>query len=188
MMKAITLLLLFTLTLSISCMNNDCDSTEREVKQLMKSWYKKKILFPQNMIVLMDESINKEKIPNQSQINNHSIVHFFTADCDKCVNELTMIMTSLKNNPKNSSISYIFIASAPTKKYVLDAIKKTKFPYPIYYEKEYYSFKTINSLPISDDVFDTMLLNSKQEVILFGAFYDNDKAKKLYSKAIDCDL
>jgi hypothetical protein len=46
----------------------------------------------------------------------------------------------------------------------------------------------MNKLPLSEDVYNTMLLNTQQEVILFGAFYDNDKAKKLYSKAIECGL
>ena len=89
---------------------------------------------------------------------------------------------------KNRKINYVFIASAPTKVYVMDAIKKTKFPYPIYYEKEYYSFKTINGLPTKDDLYDTMILNSKQEVILFGAFYSNKKAKQLYENVIECSL
>lgn len=99
-----------------------------------------------------------------------------------------MIQSGLKNMPENKDIDYIFIASAPTKTYVLDAIKKTNFPYPIYYEQQYFSFKTINKFVLLDDIYNTMLLDKNQNLILFGAFYDNDKAKKLYSKAIECGL
>lgn len=188
-MKIILILIFPVFILLTSCNNVNCGNTEKEVKEIMKTWYKKKINFPKKMEVLFDSTIIREKIPNQPRLNNYfTIVHFFTADCDKCVNELIMIQNSLKNNPNNTKINYIFIASAPTKAYVMDAIKKTKFPYPIYYEKEYYSFKTINRLPTTDNVYDTMLLNSNQEVILFGAFYDNKKAKQLYSNAIECEL
>lgn len=187
-MKTIQTLFFSVFTLLISCKNDNCENTQKEVKMIMGQLYKRKINFPANMKVLMDSSIIKEKIPSQPKLKNYTIVHFFTADCDKCVNELKMIQKSLKNNLNNAKISYIFISSAPTPAYVTDAIKKTKFPYPIYYEKEYYSFKIMNALPISDNVYDTMLLNSNQEVILFGAFYDNEKARLLYSKVIECQL
>lgn len=188
-MKAILILVFLTFTLLTSCKNGNCGNTEKEVKEIMKSWYKKKINFPKDMEVLVDSTVIRKKNPNQPKLNNYyTIVHFFTADCDKCVNELQMIQNSIKENPDNKKIDYIFIASAPTKAYVMDAIMKTKFPYPIYYEKEYYSFKTINGLSTTDNVYDTMLLNSNQEVILFGAFYDNKRAKQLYSNIIECEL
>ena len=82
----------------------------------------------------------------------------------------------------------MFIASAPTKLYVLDAIKKTGFPYPVHYEKQYYSFKNLNKLPLADELYNTMLLNANNEVLLFGAFYDNKKAERLFLKAIECEL
>lgn len=175
--------------MSTSC-KNECDSTKSEIRGIMKTWYKKKIKFPSNMEVL-NNSIspdyqNIEKVLTIKR--NYTIVHFFTADCDKCINELKMIQSALKKMPENKDIDYIFIASAPIKDYVLDAIKKTDFSYPIYYEQQYFSFKTINKFVLLDDIYNTMLLDKNQNLILFGAFYDNNKAKRLYSKAIECGL
>lgn len=188
-MKNFTLILFCCCIFFNSC-KEDCADSQKEIKTIMKGWYKKKIILPQDMEVLTNNKLNNDQeiFNKPPKNNNYSIIHFFTADCDKCVNELLMIKASLKTTSNSKNINYIFIASAPTKAFVIDAIKKTDFPYPIYYEKQYYSFKTINKFPVSDDVFDTMLLNSNQEVILFGAFYDNDKAKNLYAKAIECNL
>lgn len=184
-MRKLIILLFSSFLVMISC-KNDCENTQIEVQTLMKKWYKKKISLPEEMKILKDNAIEYKNDVDLSEPKKYTILHFFTADCDKCVNELLMIKTALQNYPKNSKIDYVFIASAPTEIYVLDAIKKTKFPYPIYYEKEYYSFKMMNDLPLSDNLYDTMLLNENQEVLLFGAFYNNEKAKKLYSEVIKC--
>jgi hypothetical protein len=156
----------------------------------MGSWYKKKILFPSKVEYLYDSTllnINKSSSFNLDS-NKFTIVHFFTADCDKCINELIKIQNVLKYSSEYMNVNCIFISSAPTKYYVLKAISKVKFPYPIYYEEDYYSFKTINKFPISEDIYNTMLLNTNKEIILFGAFYDNKKARKLYLNAINCNL
>jgi len=188
-MKVFPLMLLLTNILFISC-KEDCTGTQKEIQSLMKDWYKKKISFPNATEILMDSTVMNSintNTNNQSS-NNFMVVHFFTADCDKCVNELLKIQSSLAKISKDANIDFKFIASAPTKIYVLDAIKKIKFPYPIYYEKHYYSFKTMNKLPLSDDLYNTMLINKSQEVVLFGAFYDNKKAERLFFKAIECGL
>ncbi len=188
-MKTLIPFLLGLIPLFTSC-RNECDSTRSEIRGIMKTWYKKRVEFPSNMEILTNsltsDHQNIEKALTTKK--NYTIVHFFTADCDKCVNELKMIQSGLKNMPENNDLDYIFIASAPTKTYVLDAIKKTNFPYPIYYEQQYFSFKTINKFVLLDDIYNTMLLDKSQNLILFGAFYDNDKAKRLYSKAIECGL
>ncbi|MDV2446360.1 hypothetical protein CMU93_02465 [Elizabethkingia anophelis] len=188
-MKILTLFLLSFMFILSSC-KNECDNTKSEIRGIMKAWYKKKIEFPSNMEILTNnltsDHQNIEKALTTKR--RYTIVHFFTADCDKCVNELKIIQSGLKNMPKNKDVDYIFIASAPTNTYVLDAIKKTNFPYPIYYEQQYFSFKTINKFVLLDDIYNTMLLDKNQNLILFGAFYDNDKAKRLYSKTIECRL
>lgn len=188
-MKSILIIFSVGIFLLQSC-NHSCMENRKEVQALMKHWYKKKINFPADMEILMDSSIlnNKKEHTDISALNKNAIVHFFTADCDKCVNELSRIQSFLNKVAKDTSTEYVFIASAPTKIYVLEAIKKIKFAYPIYYEKHYNSFKIMNKLPLSDDLYNTMLLNNKQEVILFGAFYDNKKAERLFFEAIECGL
>lgn len=186
-MKLLKFFLLCCFAFFISC-KNDCENIQQETKKMMKGWYQKKIIFPSDLEKLINDSTTSNKISALSNLKGYTIVHFFTADCDKCIYELNIIKKSLQNLPKNPNINFVFIASAPTKMYISDAIKKINFPYPIYYEREYYSFKTINKLPVSDDLYNTMILNNDSEVILFGAFYDNDKAKSLYSKIIECNL
>lgn len=172
-----------------SCYNR-CEKTQKEIKSIMQNWYKKDIIFPTKMKKFLYQNSTHTVTSSLSQptLHKYTIVHFFTADCDKCIHELEMIQTFLKSNSFNKSINYVFIASAPTPIYIENAIKETEFPYPIFYEKEYFSFKRINDLPIYDNVFNTMLLNGKNQVILFGAFYNNQKAKNLYKNAIDCNL
>lgn len=182
-------LLVFVILFSFFSCDKSCEKSENEIKKIMNVWYKRKIEFPKDVEILSLRGVHKNKlIEEYISKEKYSIVHFFTADCDKCINELKMIQTSLKKNSISSNVNYIFIASAPTKIYVQDAIKKTNFEYPIFYEKEYYSFKILNKLSVSEEIYNTMLLNENQELILFGAFYDNDKAFGLYSKAINCGL
>lgn len=182
--------LIFLIALFFASCKNKCEKMKIEIQSLMKDLYKKKINFP-NEMELLNDTLNTNKNLSANRLNNSrnfTIVHFFTADCDKCINELLLIQKELEKIKDKSNVNFIFIASAPTKIYVLDAIKKTSFSYPIYYEKRYYSFKTLNNLSLSDNLYDTMLLNSKDEVILFGAFYDNTKAENLYLNAIECGL
>lgn len=186
-MKSVSYILLLLVFFGMSC-RDKCENTQSEIQSLMKDLYKKKINFPTEMEILKDSSVLNSNTVEIKLSKKFTIVHFFTADCDKCVNELLKIQSSLNKIGKDTNVDFMFIASAPTKVYVLDAIKKTHFSYPVYYEKRYYSFKTINKLPLSDELYNTMLLNSKNETILFGAFYDNKKAENLYLKAIECDL
>lgn len=156
----------------------------------MQTWYKKKINFPKGV-----ETLSLKNYGGQNNLENkihalkrYTIVHFFTADCPKCVNELKLIISSIKTNPMNKNVDYIFIASAPINKYVIDAIEETKFPYTIYYEKEYYSFKKMYNFPLTDEIYNTMILNKNQEVLLFGGFYANEKAQKLFRDIVQCGL
>lgn len=190
-MKVLILLSPICFLILFSCTQN-CKEKEEEVKTIMHTWYKKKINFPRNIEYLSFEKItqpNKNKVENKvPTLKKYTIVHFFTADCDKCIDELKLIISSIQRHPINNNVDYIFIASAPTKKYVVDAITETNFPYPVYYEKEYYSFKKMNHLPLNDEIFNTMILNKKQEVILFGGFYANEKAQKLFRNIVECGL
>jgi hypothetical protein len=156
----------------------------------MKDLYQKKIEFPVEMEALNEAATAHKIVPINANYTNKrfTIVHFFKADCDKCINELSKIQTFLTDKQVMQNTNYVFIASAPTKVYVLDAIKKINFSYPVYYEKEYYSFKSGNDLPLEDELFNTMLLNGDNEVLLFGAFYSNSKAEHLFYKTINCGL
>jgi len=146
--------------------------------------------------------LNKVKIPEQVQLINgqpgmftdisdtgengqYKIIHFFTADCDKCISELNMAQKFINSDGKRANLSYFFIASGPTATFVKEAIAKSAFPLPVYFEKKYYSFKILNNLPLEDRKYNTMLVNSKNELLLFGAFFDNKKAQEYLFKTIE---
>jgi hypothetical protein len=77
MRKSQILLILFISFTFSSCEKN-CDDTQKEVKEIMKNWYKKKINFPDNTEVLTYNS--EAKNTKISITKKYTIVHFFTAD------------------------------------------------------------------------------------------------------------
>lgn len=186
-MRVIILFFISLAYLFVSCGSDKCLETQKEVQTVMRDFYKKRIRFPKEMETL-NEAAKKFKIEQVRESNSFTIVHFFKADCDKCIKELSQIQTFLASKKEIQKVNYIFIASAPTKIYVLDAIKKIKFDYPVYYEKVYYSFKNINELPLEDELFNTMLLNENKEALLFGSFYNNTKAERLFYDTINCGV
>jgi hypothetical protein len=116
---------------------------------------------------------------------SHHIVHFFMADCDKCIHELEDIQKFVNDHKESQDMKYLFIVSGPTKKYALDAIQQSGFTLPVYYEKEYFSFKKMNNLPLADRLYNTMLLDKEDQVILFGELFQNNKAEELFFNAIN---
>jgi len=171
----------FIALIAISC-SKTCGDVQREVRSMMGVNYKKQIVFPEEM-----EIINPAADPaGLSSAKRYKIVHFFTADCNECINELAYIQSFLETNPATEVIDLIFIASGPTKYYVAEAVEKIKFSYPTFYEKQYFSFKLLNNLPLDQDVYNTMILNDKNEVLLFGSYFSNQKAKKLFSEILKC--
>jgi hypothetical protein len=177
-------LILFSLS-QLSC-KNSCVKVNQEAQLLMKDLYLKKINFPDQMEKLKDETVSFKQYNDSIDPSKYTIVHFFTADCDKCVNELSKIQKALTSYSKDLDVNFFFIASAPTKIFVKEAINKIHFQYPIYYEKKYFGFKSMNNLPLEDDLYNTMLINNENKVVLFGAFYSNEKAQRLFKSIIEC--
>ncbi|RWY55653.1 hypothetical protein [Mucilaginibacter gilvus] len=165
-------------------MHSDCGSKNSDI---MGKYYHQSIQFPPKLIALNSGKKEGQSAPSEIKLkgNGFYVVHFFTADCDECINELNKIQRFIaKNHLPNTK--YLFIASGPTQIYVLNAIKKINFKYDVYFEKEYYSFKNINHFTLSDRVFDTLLINSQSELLLAGALFDDDFTKGLYLETINC--
>lgn len=164
------------------------DCSYDNVKQIMGTWYKQKIQFPDNIHL-----INKNTTPTGDtnhivlKDSKYYVIHFFTADCDECINALLMAQKFISKHKDVCNVKYIFIASGPTAYYAENAIHKAGFSYPVYFEKDYYSFKKKNALPVSDKMYDTMLVNEQGEVLLFGGFFLNEKAEKLFSDIVKCE-
>jgi len=166
------------LLISVSCRQESAFDTARE---FMGHWYKQTIMLPKKL-----ELVNKNGIDQKywNEINlagsKYFVLHYFTADCDKCVQELLTAQRFIHTHPQFKNVKFIFIACGPTTAFVADAIHKSGFTLPVYFDKKYFSFKMINNLPLSDMLYDTMLLNDRKQVILFGSVFDNKMAEDLY--------
>lgn len=160
---------------AVSCKN----SSKADAQRIMGDWFLKTILFPDKIELVNKALLSKENwyvIPNQKK---YTVLHYFMADCDKCIEELAQAQQYIakKNDP---TVDYIFLASGPTRFYVDEAIKKLNFKSPVYFEKEYWAFKTKNNFPLNEKTYDTILLNQKRQIVLFGGVFNNEKAQKLF--------
>lgn len=168
-----------------------CDSTcpLKEAQNLMGNWYLKPLIFPDGLRLLNQRLTEKgNNFDIKKGHHNKFILHYFLADCDKCVNELAAIQAYLgQNKEKYNDVSFVFVATGPVDNYVKDAIQKLHFSYPVYFERDYQSFKLINKLPLDDKLYDTMLVDEKNQLLIFGAFYNNLKAEKLYTGILNCE-
>lgn len=184
------LFILGCLLLVVALHSCEPSCSENTAKKLMGDWYKKKILFDKNM-----KLINKGKVDPKYAFDISApgrqfyVLHYFMADCDKCVYGLSHAREYIKKSEQeHPNLQYAFIASGPTSAYVEDAVAKLNFQFPVYFDSTYMGFKKANHFPEGDDVYNTMLLNNKNEVELFGAYYDNSKAASLFSEIVNCPL
>lgn len=182
--------LFFAGCLLLAAILSSCKSScsKNTAKRLMGSWYEKKIMFNKNMLI-----INKDKVDPKYAFDIYApgaayyVLHYLQADCDKCVIALQQAGEYIKKTEKDHpKLRYAFIASAPTKVYVEEAVEKLNFRFPLYFDSIYNGFPKINHFPDEDIMYHTMLLNSKNEVELFGGYYSNPKAADLFSEIINC--
>lgn len=176
-MKYISFLLIFFIT---SC---KVESPTSKIKTLMGKQYLETIKFPEKLEVL--NGLNKGQTTEGIKVKSKFyLLHFFTADCDRCIEELKIAQNFINKNPRNN-LEYIFLSSAPSKYFAQQAIEKLNFQPTVYFEKEYWAFKRLNELPLDNKNYDTMLINKNNQVILFGAFYNNPEASKLLKEYLD---
>lgn len=163
-MKGIFLVLI--LFVNVSCSRR---SATDQVMKVMQSDFKKQIKFHEKMT----------PVKNERDVNeNYYILHYFSADCDKCINRLRGIKEFMDKN-KDLPVDYKFIFTAPTDYFVNQALKNVNIEYPIYWDKEFWGFQIVNGIPIDEPKYETMLLNKNNELILYGHFFDNPKAYDL---------
>ncbi|PSL46532.1 hypothetical protein CLV51_103513 [Chitinophaga niastensis] len=160
-----------------------------DAKKLMGTWYEKKIQLSDNWTLINDSSVAADnRFDMHHPDSKFYVLHYFMADCDKCINELLKARDFIKNHKSSfPGTKYVFLASGPTPVYIKEAVDKSKFEYPVYYEKEYYAFKKSNGFPKFDNLYNTMLIDNQNKLLLFGFLYDNKKASDIYSGIINCN-
>jgi hypothetical protein len=182
--------LFFVGCLLMAAILNSCQSScsNSTAKKIMGNLYEKKILFNKNMRL-----INKDRVDPKYAFDVYApgasfyVLHYFQAECDKCIYALQQAGDYIKKTAKNHpDLRYAFIASAPTKVYAEEAVAKLNFQFPVYFDSVYQGFPKINHFPAEDIQYHTMLLNNKNEVELFGGYYSNPKAADLFSEILNC--
>jgi hypothetical protein len=155
----------------------------------MGQWYRKKMTIPTTWKLINNDRIEARYAFNvESPNKDYYILHYFQADCDKCVYFLSKASESIKNNKgQYPNLRYVFVGTGTSSHFIEEALKKIDFPFPLYFEEDFNKFRILNNLPIDEDgLYNTMLLNIKNELLLFGSYYDNDKAQKLFTSIINC--
>jgi hypothetical protein len=177
--------IIYCLLLASLASCNSGGFSEKQLQEVMGSRFRNKIEIPERIELVNPQSqASATSLAGNTGNDRYKIIHFFTADCEKCVEELTKAQVFINTKGKLDKLDYYFIASGPTVTYVRDAIEKSGFSKPVYFEKKYFSFKLLNQLPIDSNQYNTMLLNSRNELLLFGAFFDNEKAQEFLYKTI----
>ena len=161
------------------CSSCKQQSTDEKLRKVMGTWYKKQIEFPKAVELVNTDLSGLDS--NHISLNRKDfyVVHFFTADCDKCVDQLKNAQAFINANKDLQNVSFLFIASGATRYYTENAIKEVKFKFPVYYEKKYYSFKELNHLEVDNPLYDTMVVDSSGKLLLFAAVFSNTKALDL---------
>jgi hypothetical protein len=184
MKKLIFLVVL--LSIFASCKQYNCSGPA--IKKMMGVWYNKQVNFNKGWKLVNKEYSNAPDSFDIAQAGTqYCVVHYFVADCDKCINDLLHVQSFLeKNKGKYPNTSFLFIATGATDIYVRNAIKKSRFQFPLYFEQDFMAFKKINNFPLDDDLSNTLIMNKNGKLLLFGSFYDNEDAQQLYGDIINC--
>ena len=181
-------LLRYFLILGLALQLSGCaKSVDEQAKQLMGALYKSPLKIPKDLVLLNPGTIKNE---NQIDLTNDQftqfyVVHYFEADCDKCINELRKAQEFILKDKELPNTKFIFIADSPTAIFAKNAISKLSFQFPVYYEKDYAKYKKINSFPLGNSLYNTVLLNSKHQLLLMGSLFNNEKAEALYKEIIN---
>jgi hypothetical protein len=170
---------LFFCIVNQACVEEKAENISRKI---MGRWYKREIIIPKSL-KLINQSINFN-LKDLDKESEWYVLHYFEGDCDKCVNDLQFAQQFILEH-KNNKLKYIFIGCASTEFFIKEAIKDIKFKFPIYFDKNCNSFKKINNIPVDDPLYNTMLINNKRQIYLFGSIFRNKKAEKLYMQLIE---
>lgn len=187
-MKIRLSIIFVSIALCCSCHN---DAPLGEAKKTMGKWFKKKIILPKKAVLLNGKYVSENNFVDFNNLDRSSkyyIIHYFDAGCDKCINGLTQAQRFIERRSKKEPVKYVFIGSALNDVFAKEAIKSTKFQYPVYFEEPDSSFKRYNHLPLQDPLYNTLLINNKCEVLLFGSVFENKKATEFYFDIINDQL
>jgi len=167
-----------------SCATNPSE----KVKKMMGKYYMMQLRVPKDWTLVNKEYVKPEDlIDPKKPTSNFYVLHYFSADCDKCVKQLMVARQFIHENKKKiPNLKFVFVAGAINDYFIKETIQKLKFEFPMYYDKNYLTFDVSNGIPINNEpLYGTMLINRQNRLVLFGSLFDNEKAEKLYRDIVN---
>lgn len=180
---SIYLVVFFFCILSSCNQEVPCD----DVKKLMGDWYKKELSFNDLKKISIYNKLDTLSfdLHNRNLEEKYYMVHYFDANCDQCIKELEKIQKFMESHSMYKNLEYIFIANAVSEVYLVEAMEELDIKFPIYFDEEYKGYKQKNGFPLEENIFNTLLINHKAEILLFGAPFDNATAEIFYLQVIN---
>jgi hypothetical protein len=136
------------------------------------------IRFPE---YLSDISTGDDVKLNINSLTTVKILNLLNTGCYRCIEDLPQWRAFMKDFSGDSSLQFIFIAQAPTRRYLQYIInQRANFSFPVYYD----SANVVGKLNNITEIPTTMLLDQKNRVILGGSPILHANLKPLYREKI----
>ena len=164
--------LFFLLTL------NSCQKVkEKEVVRLMKEWYRKEVLFPDDLLFTVLEKDTLKEIPK----SDYTIITYVDSiGCTSCKLKLQnwLLLERKLRSITNKRVSCLFVIHPKSKKEVNYILQENHFDCPVCIDDSDI-FNKLNKFP-ANIMYQTFLLDAGNKVVAIGNPIHNDRIKKLY--------
>ncbi len=154
------------------------DSKSKSARSPAK-WTPSYIQFPEHLTDAMTgDSINLDPIIN----NRIKVLILLNTGCYRCIEDLPKWEEFIGEFPNQDQIQFVFIAQAPTRKYLEYMItRRAQIHQPVFYDSLNFVGRTnhIHEIPT------TMLLDQKNKVVLAGSPILHPELKTMYHDNIE---
>lgn len=174
--------IIFITILSLTSLS--CNQHQREIRNIVKTWTGKKIVFPPlTTKILGKDTIIPDLLNHKYKVLTYIDTTGYTA-CRLKLFDWKLLIKEWKDLSKNVAIIFVI----HSKNYEeLEAIQKVnKFTYPIFYDYDA-KLDSLNCFPKISD-FQTFLLDQNDKVLLIGNPVTNDAIRLLYEETIKKDI
>lgn len=153
----------------------------KEIRNILKEWEHKQILFPKESKFYLIEKDTNYTIPHSQY---KILIYVDSIGCISCKLQLDKWKNFIKvtDSITNKKIPFIFFFHPFNPKEITSILKKENFKYPISIDTKD-SLNKLNHFP-KEMMFQTFLLDKNNKVVAIGNPIHNTKIKKLYLKII----
>lgn len=175
----VNLILIQIILLSlISCIDQNIKERENEIEATVKKFYMKKIIFPdslfvynRNTVIIMDSTMIKDR--------PFKILTFISGECTPCIQKLFEWETFHNELEKFNNVQIFFVIQSVDHEYFIHMFKQEiPYNYLLLFDPDNEFFNN-NKLP-REKLFQTMLLNIENKIIITGNPIYNKELKELY--------